>query len=109
MSRRGVDYKALAEASGLTRSGIYKIVEGLRWPSPDNLDRIAEALGLEPADLIRPEDESIPEVKRQLMALIRGMDENEAAWALEALDVLLRGLRGQPLRPADPAKKVKDR
>jgi transcriptional regulator with XRE-family HTH domain len=44
MLRNDLDYNGLAKATGLTRSGIYKIVKGLRWPTADNLDRIARAL-----------------------------------------------------------------
>jgi transcriptional regulator with XRE-family HTH domain len=45
MARLNWDYNDLAKASGLTRSGVYKIVEAITWPWADNLRRVAEAVG----------------------------------------------------------------
>jgi transcriptional regulator with XRE-family HTH domain len=43
MKRLNWEYEDVAKASGLTRSGIYKIVKGQRWPGADNLDRLTNA------------------------------------------------------------------
>jgi transcriptional regulator with XRE-family HTH domain len=44
----------LSKRSGITRSGLYKILDGQRWPSSANLDRICSALGITPGDLFGP-------------------------------------------------------
>lgn len=51
MVRQKLDYDGLAKLTGLTRSGIYKIATGSRWPSPDNLDRILKGMNLQPGAL----------------------------------------------------------
>lgn len=42
----------LARVTKITRSGLYKIVKGQRWPGPDNLERIAAAFGRSPGWLL---------------------------------------------------------
>lgn len=41
---RGWDAQELSDATGISRSGLYNILRGDRWPSADNLDRIVDAL-----------------------------------------------------------------
>lgn len=43
--------KDLSKASGLSLQWAYAIIKGERWPGPDNLDRLAKALGVNVADL----------------------------------------------------------
>jgi transcriptional regulator with XRE-family HTH domain len=43
---KNITQKQLAEASGIPRSTLNRIVGGKTRPSPDHLDRIADALGV---------------------------------------------------------------
>jgi hypothetical protein len=36
-------------------SGVRRFLCGSRWPTPEQLDSMAAALGVEPAELLRPE------------------------------------------------------
>lgn len=52
MKAKGWNYEELAAATeNLTRSGVYKIVQGKRWPSSKSLDELATALEVEIAVL----------------------------------------------------------
>ena len=50
--RQKLKYKDVADRAGLSRSGIYKIMQGQREPGFDNIDRIAKALGISPHSLL---------------------------------------------------------
>ena len=50
--KRGWKVPQLAKATGLSASGLYGVVDGSRWPGPDNLDRIARALEVSVAELL---------------------------------------------------------
>ncbi len=50
--KQRLDYKDVADRAGLSRSGIYKIMNGQREPGFDNIDRIAIALGVSPHSLL---------------------------------------------------------
>lgn len=88
MERMGWDYAGLAKAAtGITRSGIYKIAKGQRSPNTGNLDRIAKAFGRTVAWLFT--DHSLP--------------ENQPT-PEEALDVLKRAISATtPPAPEVPA------
>lgn len=45
LAEKRVTVLELAKRSGITRSGVYKILNGERWPSSANLDRLSKALG----------------------------------------------------------------
>lgn len=51
VSRNGLSLRELADRAGISQSGLYKMAGGFRQPSFDNMDRIANALGIEIADL----------------------------------------------------------
>lgn len=50
----------LAKETGISASGLYSILSGESWPGPDNLDRIARALGTKAWVLLAPSNE-LPE------------------------------------------------
>ncbi len=52
--RRGVSLNSLADFAGLSRAGLHFIVTGKKAATLDSLAQIAEALDVEPADLLRP-------------------------------------------------------
>lgn len=54
---KGMTYADIADRSGLSRSGFYKIIQGDREPGFDNIDRIAAALGVHPCVLLMKEGE----------------------------------------------------
>lgn len=54
LKRKNWDALKLSEETGITRSGIYKILKGERWPNADNLSRIAKALGVSVSNLFGP-------------------------------------------------------
>lgn len=45
--RVGMTQKQLSKASKLSLSAISRIEQGSRWPSPENIERIASALGVQ--------------------------------------------------------------
>ena len=51
---QGLSQEALAHDAGLHRTYIGSVERGERNVSIDNIERLARALGLEPADLMRP-------------------------------------------------------
>lgn len=46
MKERGWRVSDLARATGISAQGLYKIIDGSRWPGPDNLQSICQALGI---------------------------------------------------------------
>jgi transcriptional regulator with XRE-family HTH domain len=53
---RGLTQDKLAEDAGMRRSYLSDLERGVRNPSVDALGRLAVALGVEAADLLRPLD-----------------------------------------------------
>ena len=51
--KRGLSQEALADLTGLHRTYVGSVERGERNISLDNIGRLARALGLEPADLLR--------------------------------------------------------
>jgi transcriptional regulator with XRE-family HTH domain len=51
--KQGLSMTALAERAGLTQQAVSYIERGMRTPNLDTLLRIADALGLEPDQLIK--------------------------------------------------------
>ena len=53
MKQKGISQRELAEKAGCHYSYISLIANGLRFPRPDILDRIAGALGITPEECYR--------------------------------------------------------
>ncbi len=58
---RALSLRALARASGLGADTVVEIEAGKRSPHPRTVGRLAEALGVEPAELIDWEAEDLAE------------------------------------------------
>lgn len=54
MTRRGVTYTELAQESGVSRTHVYKILNGKTSPTGDVMAKLASALGVDPVALMRP-------------------------------------------------------
>lgn len=51
LKSRGWKDADLAKEIGRSRSGTYKIIKGIAWPSPDAIDRIAKAFSIDVYEL----------------------------------------------------------
>lgn len=54
---QGISQEMLAELAGLHRTYVGSVERGERNISIDNIGRLAKALGMEPADLLRREED----------------------------------------------------
>lgn len=54
----------LAYKSGITGSTLSSLLSGIRKPHPSTVKRLAEAMGVDPAELVVSPDD-VPEVKRK--------------------------------------------
>ncbi len=64
--REGHMYKyELAYEAGITCSTLSSLLSGIRKPHPSTVMRLAEAMGVDPAELIVPPGDVPPEVKRE--------------------------------------------
>lgn len=50
--KRGLSQQSLADRAGVTKSTVYEAETGRRTPMLDSLGKIADALGVEVADLL---------------------------------------------------------
>ena len=50
----------LAEKADISMNFLSEIERGNKWPSPENLQNLADALGVEVYELFRPENENDP-------------------------------------------------
>ena len=67
----GFTKEELAENAGISVPYLGAIERGEKWPSPATFEGIAVGLGIEPCDLIRPENASAQEVKKITVKLIK--------------------------------------
>ncbi len=73
-----LDWKVadLSRSSGISKPGLYGIVNGERYPGPDNLNRIATALGLPVWRLfMRPGEIPSPTPEEALRIVSKALDE----------------------------------
>jgi transcriptional regulator with XRE-family HTH domain len=61
--RKALSQRELAERSGVNRVTIVRLETGAQEPHPRTTRRLAEALGVEPADLMGPEDDESTETR----------------------------------------------
>ncbi|MDR1106272.1 MAG: helix-turn-helix domain-containing protein [Treponema sp.] len=66
----GLSQEDLAEKAEISVPYLGAIERGEKWPSPDTFAGIAQGLGVEPFDLMRPEDASSQEVNKIITKLI---------------------------------------
>jgi transcriptional regulator with XRE-family HTH domain len=66
----GLTQEELAEKAGISVPYLGALERGEKWPSPGTFAGIAKGLGVEPFDLMKPEDASAREVKKIIGKLI---------------------------------------
>lgn len=67
----GLSQAELAEKSGISVPYLGAVERGDKWPSPTTLAEIAHSLGLQPYDLLKPENASSQEVRKVVAKLAR--------------------------------------
>lgn len=55
----------LAYKAGITGGTLSSLLSGIRKPHPSTVERLAEAMGVDPAELVVPPDDVPPEVNRE--------------------------------------------
>lgn len=55
----------LADKAGITGSTLSSLLSGIRKPHPSTVELLAEAMGVDPAELVVPPDDVPPAVKRK--------------------------------------------
>lgn len=88
--KRGWSVSDLSRVAGLSQSGTYKIVHGERWPSPDNLDRIASALNATVSQLLADPDgtPTLDARKLALIAKVAALNETEVGLLEDAMSAI---------------------
>jgi transcriptional regulator with XRE-family HTH domain len=94
LEQRGWKIPQLAKATGLSASGLYGVLDGSRWPGPDNLERIARALKTSPGALLGQsqgvgENEKEYAARLRLLSLINRLDKSEVPRFVGLLEELL--------------------
>jgi transcriptional regulator with XRE-family HTH domain len=67
----GLSQAELAEKAGMSIPYLGAVERGEKWPSPATLAEIARGLGLEPYDLLKPENSSSREVRKAVAKLTK--------------------------------------
>jgi transcriptional regulator with XRE-family HTH domain len=67
----GLSQSELAEKAGISIPYLGAVERGDKWPSPATLAGIARSLGLEPYDLLKPENTSSREVRKTVAKLTK--------------------------------------
>ena len=83
----GLSQAELAEKAGISVPYLGAVERGDKWPSPSTLAEIAHGLGLEPYDLLKPEDSSSREIRKVIMKLEKDISAlvNESVKALNTI------------------------
>ena len=83
-TRKGVNKKEMALATGIDAGNLNRIIAGTQWPSPDRLDTLAAYFDLKPSDLFRIGEQGFIEAPRKedarrtaLKAMIDKLEENQ--------------------------------
>ena len=66
----GLSQEEMAEKAGISVPYLGAIERGEKWPSPATFAGIAQGLGVEPCDLMKPESASSQELKKITQKLI---------------------------------------
>jgi transcriptional regulator with XRE-family HTH domain len=67
----GLSQAELAEKAGISIPYLGSVERGDKWPSPATLTGVAYGLGVEPYDLLKPENASSREVRKIIAKLAR--------------------------------------
>lgn len=70
--RRGLSREALARAANVSAAAIVQIESGIRWPRPENIVSIAQALEVSPWYFFQGEDENSTEESLKKIAMSLG-------------------------------------
>jgi transcriptional regulator with XRE-family HTH domain len=99
--RKGLNYAQLADLVGMSRSGLYKIVEGHREPDFDKIDKLAQALEIEAVWLFggAASGEDPKSERGELLAKIREADEGKLALLAAVIDAILSPASGKESKP----------
>lgn len=81
----GLTQEQLADLSSLSHNYIARIELGSKTPSISTLFRIAEALNVNPADLISEEPSTAPSYTEQIGFALNCLNDAEAEFAIEQL------------------------
>lgn len=119
MALRNWAPKDLAAASGLSGSAIYAFLKQVNWPGPDNLRRLARALGCTPGQLLEPNKaqtvpdvdaavksilefyESLTPVRRRLLNAATALDDAQVAHFSALMEEAARAASGEDDRQAN--------
>ena len=66
----GFSQEELAERAGISVPYMGALERGEKWPGPDTFTGLAQGLGVDPHDLVRPEDAASREVKQVIGKLV---------------------------------------
>lgn len=89
-------YGAVSEfcrQTGIGRTAVDRWLKDEGGPSIESLDKIAEALGTTPDQLIKPPDDSIPLAKRELLSVISQLNDREIAMLGATITQLIESFR----------------
>jgi transcriptional regulator with XRE-family HTH domain len=91
-SAKGISQEELAKAMNLTQGSISQFEKGLRLPTPLNIERFCEILGIPKENLIGKEEQNSIDVERvRLMRNIKSLPSEE----IEMLNKIAEGLRAK--------------
>lgn len=94
---RGMTLEKLGKAASLGYKHVADIERGIKVPSFDAIDRLAEALGVEPQQFFLREENNVGELDKALEALLEEVQAQSQAdvkrCVVQVLTLLARGLK----------------
>jgi transcriptional regulator with XRE-family HTH domain len=89
----GFSQEELAEKAGISIPYLGALERGEKWPSPDTFAGLAKGLGIEPYDLMRPEDAASQEVKKIITKLVNDITTLVNS-SLNMMNTMVKGSSG---------------
>lgn len=87
---KGLTQEQLSELTGIGAASISKIESGIYHPTDDNLEKIAEALEIEPYKLYMcKHNKNIQELKEDINSMINNASDDEIRLAYNILNGIL--------------------